>query len=98
MGKSKEKKIKEKQTRLTAKSLTLNRNVKCQQLYPVLGLKRVGKKTVDELKAFGIILDKQQAANLGILLLVSSKQWFTTEVTVYRKTRQVGLSMAVPSR
>jgi hypothetical protein len=58
-------------SRKSPKSITLPSHVRCERIYPTEKTRR----TIDNLKTIGILLNKQQAIDLATLLLAAAQQW-----------------------
>jgi hypothetical protein len=66
--------------RRSAKSITINPNVRCQRIYPVAGTKKV----VEELQTVGFKMTRAQAIELARVLLAVSQDWEEIDVTCFR--------------
>jgi hypothetical protein len=66
--------------RQSARSITINPNVRCQRVYPIEGT----QKTVADLKTIGLRLTQDQAIHLARVLLAVSQDWQELELTAYR--------------
>lgn len=67
--------------RKSAKSITINPNLRCQRIYPVVGTKR----TVQDLVTVGFKLTRQQAIDLARVLLAATQDWEDIDITGFRR-------------
>lgn len=68
--------------RVSASSLKIDTNVRCQRIYPVEDHK--ASKTIADLKTVGIKLSKEQAIHLARVLLAASQDWEEIDITAWR--------------
>ena len=68
--------------RVTASSLKINPNVRCQRIYPVEDSEAT--KKIADLKTVGIKLSKEQAIHLARVLLAASQEWEEIDITAWR--------------
>lgn len=66
--------------RRSAKSITINPNVRCQRIYPVAGTKKV----VHELDTVGFKMTREQAIDLARVLLAVTQDWQEVDITGFR--------------
>jgi len=66
--------------RKSARSVTVDPNVRCLRLYPVEG----STKSLADLKTIGIRLTREQAIHLARVLLTVSHDWPIIDITGYR--------------
>jgi hypothetical protein len=66
--------------RQSARSVSIDTNVRCERIYPTEDTKR----TVADLQTVGIKLTKDQAIHLARVLLAVTQQWDEVDVTAYR--------------
>ena len=69
--------------RVSASSIKIDPNVRCQCIYPVED-KEQNSKTISELKTVGIKLSSQQAIHLARVLLAASQEWQEIDITAWR--------------
>jgi len=67
---------------VSASSLRIDTNVRCQRIYPVEDSGATTK--VAELKTVGIKLSKEQAIHLARVLLAASQDWEEIDITAWR--------------
>ncbi len=73
--------------RQSPRSIILNPNVRCQQVYPTPGSNR----SLQTLQTFGIKMTREQAIHFARVLLAVTQDWEEIEITVYRlKQRKDG--------
>lgn len=65
--------------RKSPRSVSVNTNVKCLQLYPTEDT----KKSITDLKTIGIRLSREQAVHLCRVFLLVSQDWEKIEITGY---------------
>ena len=70
--------------RVSSTSIRVDPNVRCLRVYPTEDT----LKNVQDLKAVGIKLSKQQAVHLARVLLAVSQDWDEIDVTAYRFERR----------
>lgn len=70
--------------RRSAKSITINPNVRCQRIYPVEGTKKV----VEELETIGFKMTREQAVDLARVLLAVTQDWQEIDVTGFRHEKR----------
>jgi len=70
--------------RKSAKSITINPNVRCQRIYPVEGTKKV----VEELETIGFKMTREQAVDLARVLLAVTQDWQEIDVTGFRHEKR----------
>lgn len=73
--------------RVTAASIKIDANVRCQRIYPVED-KKYNTKTIADLKTVGIKLSRDQAVHLARVLLAASQEWQEIDVTAWRVYRR----------
>ena len=66
--------------RRSAKSITIDPNVRCQRIYPVPGTKKV----VDQLQTVGFKMTRDQAIKFARVLLAVSQDWDEIDITGFR--------------
>ena len=66
--------------RKSAKSITVNPNVRCLRVYPV----ETTSKSVKHLKTVGMKLSREHAIQLARVLLAVTQEWNEIEITAYR--------------
>jgi hypothetical protein len=66
--------------RKSARSVTINPNLRCQRIYPVRGT----SKTVDELTTVGFKLTRAQTIELARVLLAVTQDWNEIDITGFR--------------
>ncbi len=69
--------------RVSASSIKIDTNVRCQRIYPVEDNKQETKKIAD-LKTVGIKLSRAQAIHLARVLLAASQEWDEIDITAWR--------------
>lgn len=69
--------------RVSASSIKIDTNVRCQRIYPVEDNKNSTKKIAD-LKTVGIKLSREQAVHLARVLLAASQAWEEIDITAWR--------------
>ena len=69
--------------RVTASSIKIDTNVRCQRIYPVEDSVHTPKKIAD-LKTVGIKLSRDQAIRLARVLLAASQDWEEIDITAWR--------------
>ena len=69
--------------RVSASSIKIDTNVRCQRIYPVEDNKQ-GTRTIASLKTVGIKLTRGQAVHLARVLLAASQEWEEIDVTAWR--------------
>jgi hypothetical protein len=69
--------------RVSASSIKIDTNVRCQRIYPVEDKKHAEKK-IAELKTVGIKLSRAQAIHLARVLLAASQEWEEMDITAWR--------------
>ena len=81
--------------RKSAKSISIDTNVRCERLYPTEDTKKRidTAKGIDELRSVGIKLTREQAIHLARVLLAVTQEWDSIDITGYRfdKRRSDGL-------
>lgn len=70
--------------RRTVKNLTIDQNVRCARVIPVVG----SKKQITDLATVGVTLTKEQAIHLARVLLVATQEWDTVDITAFRMQRR----------
>lgn len=70
--------------RRSAKSITINPNVRCQRIYPVEGTKKV----VEELETIGFKMTREQAVDLARVLLAVTQDWEEIDITGFRHEKR----------
>ena len=70
--------------RESAKSISINPNVRCLRVYPI----EETKKNLKDLKTVGIRLNKEQALHLARALLAVTQEWDELDITAYRLKRR----------
>jgi hypothetical protein len=71
--------------RQSARSISIDGNVRCDRVYPTEDTKR----TVEDLQTVGIKLNKEQAIHPARVLLAVTQDWDEIDITAYRfKKRQ----------
>ena len=70
--------------RKSAKSITVDPNVRCLRIYPV----QETQKSVGELETVGIKLSKEQSIHLARVLLAVAQDWDEIDITGYRFDRR----------
>ena len=73
--------------RVTAASIKIDANVRCQRIYPVED-KKHSTKTIADLKTVGIKLSREQAVHLARVLLAASQEWQEIDITAWRVYRR----------
>jgi hypothetical protein len=68
--------------RISASSLKIDTNVRCQRIYPVEDSEATRK--IADLKTVGIKLSKEQAIHLARVLLAASQDWEEIDITAWR--------------
>lgn len=68
--------------RVSASSLKIDTNVRCQRIYPVEDSEAT--KKISDLKTVGIKLSKEQAIHLARVLLAASQDWEEIDITAWR--------------
>jgi hypothetical protein len=66
--------------RQSARSISIDGNVRCDRVYPTEDTKR----TVEDLQTVGIKLNKEQAIQLARVLLAVTQDWDEIDITAYR--------------
>ena len=66
--------------RQSARSVSIETNVRCLRVYPTEDTKR----TVSDLQTVGIRLAKEQAIHLARVLLAVTQEWDEVDITAYR--------------
>ena len=69
--------------RVSASSIRIDTNVRCQRIYPVEDRKN-STKTIADLKTVGIKLSRTQAVHLARVLLAASQEWEEIDLTAWR--------------
>lgn len=69
--------------RVSASSIKIDTNVRCQRIYPVEDSKQSTKK-ISDLKTVGIKLSREQATHLARVLLAASQEWDEIDITAWR--------------
>jgi len=69
--------------RVSASSIKIDTNVRCQRIYPVEDNKQKTKRIAD-LKTVGIKLSRGQAVHLARVLLAASQEWEEIDITAWR--------------
>jgi len=69
--------------RVSASSIRIDTNVRCQRIYPVEDSKQK-HKTITDLKTVGIKLSRGQAVHLARVLLAASQEWEEIDITAWR--------------
>jgi hypothetical protein len=69
--------------RVSASSIKIDPNVRCQRIYPVEDNQQ-SSKTISELKTVGIKLSREQAIHLARVLLAASQEWEEIDITAWR--------------
>ena len=69
--------------RVSASSIVIDPNVRCQRIYPVAD-KEHSTKTIADLKTVGIKLSRAQAIHLARVLLAASQEWEEIDITAWR--------------
>src|SRR5438105_10026041 len=69
--------------RISASSIKIDTNVRCQRIYPVEDKKNM-TKTIADLKTVGIKLSRVQAIHLARVLLAASQEWEEIDITAWR--------------
>ena len=69
--------------RVSASSIKIDTNVRCQRIYPVEDKKNM-TKTIADLKTVGIKLWRVQAIHLARVLLAASQEWEEIDITAWR--------------
>src|SRR2546421_8250639 len=83
--------------RVSASSIKIDANVRCQRIYPVEDKKHASKKIAD-LKTVGIKLSQAQAIHLARVLLAASQEWEEIDITawcVYKRQTDNTYNVAV---
>jgi hypothetical protein len=68
--------------RVSASSLRIDANVRCQRIYPVEDSE--APKKIADLKTVGIKLSREQAIHLARVLLAASQDWEEIDITAWR--------------
>jgi len=68
--------------RVSASSLKIDPNVRCQRIYPVEDSEST--KKIADLKTVGIKLSREQAIHLARVLLAASQDWEEIDITAWR--------------
>jgi len=68
--------------RVSASSLKIDANVRCQRIYPVEDGEAT--KKIADLKTVGIKLSREQAIHLARVLLAASQDWEEIDITAWR--------------
>jgi hypothetical protein len=68
--------------RVSASSLKIDTNVRCQRIYPVEDSETT--KKIGDLKTVGIKLSREQAIHLARVLLAASQDWKEIDITAWR--------------
>lgn len=71
-------------SRKSAKSITIDSNVRCLRIYPTEST----SKTVRDLKTVGARLSRDQAIHLARVLLAAAQDWEEIDITGYRHERR----------
>jgi hypothetical protein len=71
-------------TRKSARSVTVNPNVRASRVYPTPDSTRLGPS----LKSVGIKLTRDQALHLARVLLAVTQDWDEIDITAYRLERR----------
>ena len=66
--------------RRSAKSITINANLRCERIYPVASTNKV----VQELETVGFKMTRQQAIDLARVLLAVTQDWEEIDITGFR--------------
>ena len=69
--------------RISASSIKIDPNVRCQRIYPIEDTKRL-----PDLKTVGIKLSREQAIHLARVLLAASQEWNEIDITAWRVYRR----------
>jgi len=69
-----------KNKRRSAKSITIETNLRCQRIYPTEGTRR----SVADLQSVGLKLNKDEAIHLARVLLAVTQDWDEVDITGYR--------------
>ena len=69
--------------RVSAGSIKIDANVRCQRIYPVEDNQHPAK-TISNLKTVGIKLTRDQAIHLARVLLAGAQEWEEIDVTAWR--------------
>jgi hypothetical protein len=69
--------------RVSASSIKIDTNVRCQRIYPVEDNKEE-TRTIAGLKTIGIKLTRAQAVHLARVLLAASQEWEEIDITAWR--------------
>jgi hypothetical protein len=75
--------VKISKKRVSASSIKIDTNVRCQRIYPVEDNKQKNK-TIADLKTVGIKLSRGQAVHLARVLLAASQEWEEIDITAWR--------------
>jgi hypothetical protein len=70
--------------RKTINAVKVDTNVRCTRVYP----REDTKRQMSELKTVGIQLNREQAAHLGLVLLMAAREWDQIDITAYRFDRR----------
>ncbi len=73
--------------RVSASSIVIDPNVRCQRIYPVGDKERSTKATAD-LKTVGIKLSRVQAIHLARVLLAATQEWDEIDITAWRMDKR----------
>jgi hypothetical protein len=82
--------------RVSASSIKIDTNVRCQRIYPVEDSKQKNK-TIADLKTVGIKLSRGEAVHLARVLLAASQEWEEIDITAWRvyNARPTTLTMSL---
>jgi len=69
--------------RVSASSIRIDTNVRCQRIYPIED-RAYDSKKIGDLKTVGIKLTRDQAIRLARVLLAASQDWQEIDITAWR--------------